>query len=134
VILITLTLGILIPDIEFVLGMVGSTIGSAICIIFPALMFIKLTTKNTTERLAAQFVLVVGVVMMIVGTYSNLQEANRSMDSIMEEKNLHIKVVEESLLKTPAPVLPTPVLSYIAVTNKSSVMDGVDAKGKLGKG
>ncbi len=43
VILLTLTLGIIIPDIEFVLGMVGSTIGCAICVVFPALIFIKLT-------------------------------------------------------------------------------------------
>ena len=92
----------MIPDIEFVLGMVGSTIGSAVGIIFPSLMFIRLTTKNTTERLLAQLIFVVGVAMMVVGTYSNLQEANRSMESIMEEKNMHIEQVEKSIgIKAP---------------------------------
>ena len=33
---------------------VGSTIGNVICIIFPAVIFVKLTSRNTTERLAAQ--------------------------------------------------------------------------------
>ena len=55
--------GIMIPDIEFVLGMVGSTIGSAITIIFPALTFLKLTTKNTTERIAAQVSIMDGLII-----------------------------------------------------------------------
>ena len=45
VILICLTIGILVPDIELVLGLVGSTMGSCVCTILPALMFLKLTTK-----------------------------------------------------------------------------------------
>ena len=93
----------MIPDIEFVLGMVGSTIGSAVGIIFPSLMYIKVQQKNTMDKSLAQLIFVVGVAMMVVGTYSNLQEANRSMESIMEEKNMHIKQVEKSLgVKTPA--------------------------------
>ena len=83
--------------------MVGSTIGSAVGIIFPSLMFIKAQQKNTMEKSFAQFIFVVGLAMMVVGTYSNLHEANRSMDSIMEEKNMHIEEVEKSLgVKTPA--------------------------------
>ncbi len=45
VILLTLALGVALPDIEFVLGMVGSTIGCAICVIFPSLIFLRLTSK-----------------------------------------------------------------------------------------
>jgi len=101
---VTLFLGVMIPDIEFVLGIVGSTIGSAVGIIFPSLMFIRVQQKNTMEKFFAQIILVIGVGMMVVGTYSNLNEANRSMESIMEEKNAHIELVEKSLgVKTPAP-------------------------------
>ena len=101
---VTLFLGVMIPDIEFVLGIVGSTIGSAVGIIFPSLMFIRVQQKNTMEKFFAQIILVIGVGMMVVGTYSNLHEANRSMESIMEEKNAHIELVEKSLgVKTPAP-------------------------------
>ena len=46
--------GILIPNIELVLGIVGSTIGVMICLIFPAAFFIAISTKNTNERLLAQ--------------------------------------------------------------------------------
>lgn len=49
-----LIVGIFIPSIELVIGLVGSTIGVAICIMFPASCFIKINKKNSTERLAAQ--------------------------------------------------------------------------------
>ena len=45
VILICLVIGILVPDIELVLGLVGSTMGSCVYTILPALMFLKLTNK-----------------------------------------------------------------------------------------
>ncbi len=137
VLLITLAVAIMIPDIEFVLGMVGSTIGSAICIVFPTLMFVKLTSKQTTERLAAQFVFVVGVSMMIIGTYSNLQEANRSMESIMEEKTLHLKQIEETLGKNPplGPINPIPTSSSTAakipllpVVNRDSAKKKIEGR------
>ena len=75
VILICLTIGILVPDIELVLGLVGSTMGSCVCTILPALMFLKLTTKDTTERLAARGVLAIGVCTLLLGTYVNLESA-----------------------------------------------------------
>jgi len=77
-ILFCLTIGILIPDIELVLGFVGSTMGASVCVIFPGAIFLKLSTKETTERLAARAVLVIGVVMLILGSYVNLEEASRS--------------------------------------------------------
>jgi len=49
-----LIIGLLIPNIELVLGLVGSTTGSVICLIFPSIMFIRVTSKKTTERLLAQ--------------------------------------------------------------------------------
>lgn len=56
VILITLIIGINTPDIEKVLGMVGSTIGNIVCILMPAAFFLKTTEneKNTTERIGAK--------------------------------------------------------------------------------
>merc|ERR1711874_603067 len=73
-IVIALIIGILIPDIELVLGLVGSTMGSAISIVFPAAVFIKLTTKDTTERVAAKAVFFIGIITIILGTYVNLFE------------------------------------------------------------
>ncbi|XP_031630114.1 putative sodium-coupled neutral amino acid transporter 10 [Contarinia nasturtii] len=71
-VLVALIMGILIPSIELIIGLVGSTIGVAICIMFPASCFIKINKKNSTERLAAQFLLVFGFLIMILGTYANL--------------------------------------------------------------
>lgn len=51
---VSLITGILIPNIEFVLGLVGSTIGVMICLIFPAMFFISISSKHTNERLLAQ--------------------------------------------------------------------------------
>lgn len=53
-VLVALIIGILIPSIELIIGLVGSTIGVAICIMFPACCFIKTNKKNSTERLSAQ--------------------------------------------------------------------------------
>jgi hypothetical protein len=54
IICISLTVGLLIPNIELVLGLVGSTIGVLICVMFPAVTFICISTKSTQERLLAQ--------------------------------------------------------------------------------
>lgn len=95
----TLVMGILLPDIEFVLGIVGSTIGNVICIIFPAVIFIKITSRNTTERLAAQAIFILGVILMILGTYVNLYEAD--MKTATKPK---IEIEEKPLLLVaPAP-------------------------------
>jgi solute carrier family 38 (sodium-coupled neutral amino acid transporter), member 10 len=46
--------GLLLPNIELVLGLVGSTIGTIICLLLPALMFTRLAQKYSSERLVAQ--------------------------------------------------------------------------------
>ena len=75
-VLSTLFIAIQIPDIELVLGIVGSTIGTVICILFPVSMFIKMVNANTTERLVAQAIFVIGVIVLVLGTYVTLYEAD----------------------------------------------------------
>lgn len=50
----SLFIGVLIPNIELVLGLMGSTIGVMICVLFPVTCFICLSPKNTNERIVAQ--------------------------------------------------------------------------------
>lgn len=50
----TLLISLMLPNIELVLGFVGSTIGVIICVIFPAACFICISLKNTNERILAQ--------------------------------------------------------------------------------
>lgn len=78
---ISLIIGILVPNIEFVLGIVGSTIGVMICLIFPAVFFISINSKNTNERLVAQGILIIGVWIMVLGTYANLYAMEESTNA-----------------------------------------------------
>ncbi|XP_044734885.1 putative sodium-coupled neutral amino acid transporter 10 isoform X2 [Chrysoperla carnea] len=72
IVVISCVTGLLIPSIELVLGLVGSTIGVMICVLFPATCFICMTTKNTNERIVAQIMLSIGILVMVLGTYANL--------------------------------------------------------------
>ncbi|XP_014205692.1 putative sodium-coupled neutral amino acid transporter 10 [Copidosoma floridanum] len=84
IVIISMVVGILIPSIEFVLGIVGSTIGVLICLIFPGMFFISISTKNTNERLLAQLLVIIGLWIMILGTYANLYAMEQSSNSQVE--------------------------------------------------
>ncbi|XP_076764392.1 uncharacterized protein LOC143431502 isoform X2 [Xylocopa sonorina] len=81
IIAVSLITGILIPNIEFVLGLVGSTIGIMICLIFPAVFFISISSKHTNERLLAQVILFIGICIMILSTYANLYALEESANT-----------------------------------------------------
>lgn len=51
---VSLVIGILLPSIELIIGLVGSTIGVAICVIFPASCFISAGKKHSGEVLVAK--------------------------------------------------------------------------------
>lgn len=92
---LALFVGILIPSIELVIGFVGSTIGLAICIMFPALCFIKVCQKNSTEKQLAQFILVFGFVLMVLGTYANLRAMDEKSSGSFEDEESILKRVEQ---------------------------------------
>lgn len=68
----SLVAGFVIPSVELVIGLVGSTIGIAICIVFPSCCFNKVSKKESTEKLLAKCMIVGGLCLMILGTYANL--------------------------------------------------------------
>ncbi|CAL1679531.1 unnamed protein product [Lasius platythorax] len=101
---ISLIIGILVPNIEFVLGIVGSTIGVMICLIFPAVFFISISSKNTNERLVAQGILIIGVWIMVLGTYANLYAMEESTNAklVITNKplgqiNLPLNIIKDDL-------------------------------------
>ncbi|XP_051168386.1 putative sodium-coupled neutral amino acid transporter 10 [Leptopilina boulardi] len=107
---ISLIMGILIPNIEFVLGIVGATIGVMICLIFPATFFISISSKNTNERLLAQVIAFVGLLIMILGTYVNLHAKGESLNPriiITTDKSVdQMNNLPFNLMKDDIPVIP----------------------------
>ncbi|XP_032664975.1 putative sodium-coupled neutral amino acid transporter 10 [Odontomachus brunneus] len=105
VVSISLIIGILVPNIEFVLGIVGSTIGVMICLIFPAVFFISISSKNTNERLLAQGILIIGVWIMVLGTYANLYAMEESTNTklavtnkpLAQINNLPLNIIKDDL-------------------------------------
>lgn len=84
-----LAASLLLPNVELVLGLLGASVGVLVCVAFPAACFLHLTCKNTNERVLAKVVLVLGLGIMVLGTYANLQAAEHApdkYDSITQER------------------------------------------------
>lgn len=70
--------GILIPNVEFILGINGAITGTLICYIFPALFFLRVMSSKAEGKTIAQIVLVLGVSILLVSTYSTLSSQDKS--------------------------------------------------------
>ncbi|KAE8573627.1 hypothetical protein A483_HHAL012046, partial [Halyomorpha halys] len=112
IVTLSLVIGLLIPNIELVLGLVGSTIGVVICVVIPAVIFISLSSKNNNERLLAKLLVFIGLIIMVLGTYANLyatEEAISKPDvkalrpplpqSIVDSKLPKVVIKDETLEK-----------------------------------
>ena len=82
-------MALLIPSVELIIGLVGSTIGVAICIMFPAASFRQIIKKESTERSLTQLIIVSGFCLMILGTYANLNAIDEQRSGAhLEEMHL----------------------------------------------
>ncbi|XP_058452630.1 putative sodium-coupled neutral amino acid transporter 10 [Malaya genurostris] len=109
IITVALCLGCIVPSIEVVIGLVGSTIGVAICIIIPAACYMHICKTNIAEKQLAQVMIALGLLIMILGTYANLVAINyvpeKSYDiaekKVTSPQALVVGKVEENLAKPP---------------------------------
>ncbi|XP_071966066.1 uncharacterized protein [Antedon mediterranea] len=82
IIALTLTLGILVKNVETVLALTGATLGSFICFILPAIIYIK--THGVANKGTAKFILVMGLSLTVIGLYHNLQATPNDDTAILE--------------------------------------------------
>ncbi|XP_013417027.1 putative sodium-coupled neutral amino acid transporter 10 [Lingula anatina] len=106
IVLFTLVLGILVPNIEFVLGLTGATMGSMICYIFPSVMFITVMSSSSGgSKSTAQMVLFLGVTILLASTYTTLQshdEAQSRQALVVPDDHQH-PVVDQGQAPTEPP-------------------------------
>lgn len=82
----SLIVGLLAPNIEVVLGLLGSTIGVVICVLCPPFMFLWISTKATTEKVLAQ-VRKSSLNWLLMFDYSYWKP--RTFTDVMRSRNLH---------------------------------------------
>lgn len=72
IVVATLIIGICIPNVEFVLGLVGATLGTAVCSVAPAWIYLQVAPSTSGERWIAKVLLVCGLGILVLGTAANI--------------------------------------------------------------
>lgn len=78
---LTVTLSLLFPHIEFILGIIGSTAGTVVCFVLPAYTFIKIGKHSRVELYSARLLLSIGLAIFIFCTYSTIHKANTNVSN-----------------------------------------------------
>ena len=94
----TVSLSIVVPHIEFVLSVIGSTTGTTICFILPGMIYTSLAEKDTTEKLLAKGLTGIGIFILIVCTFSTLNAGQDYHVHVTNEQvaaAVHPKFVQE---------------------------------------
>ncbi|XP_033738972.1 putative sodium-coupled neutral amino acid transporter 10 isoform X2 [Pecten maximus] len=107
IVLGSMTTGILVPNVEFVLAMNGATMGTLICYIFPAVFFLRVMTGSSDGKQIAQAVLIFGCLIMVLCTLTtlNAQEQGHGVEVVGRDgtvnKDLPVVSDKEKPLQPP---------------------------------
>ncbi|XP_050351959.1 putative sodium-coupled neutral amino acid transporter 10 isoform X2 [Nymphalis io] len=81
---LALLVSLVLPTVELVLGLAGATAGVLVCVVLPAAALLRATRGHSGERALAKFIVVLGLIILVLGTYANLQAAENSRDKYDE--------------------------------------------------
>ncbi|XP_057369669.1 putative sodium-coupled neutral amino acid transporter 10 isoform X3 [Daphnia carinata] len=81
----TLVIGICIPNVEFVLGLVGATLGTAVCCVAPAWIYLQVAPSTSGERWIAKVLFVCGLIILVLGTAANIYAEEEYSESHAED-------------------------------------------------
>ena len=84
--------GICIPNVEFVLGLVGSTLGTAVCSVGPAWIYLQVAPPSSSERFVAKVSTSYSVVFVRV--VDNLLNINFIVFSISPSCSTHLHFIQ----------------------------------------
>ncbi|SPP73464.1 putative sodium-coupled neutral amino acid transporter 10 [Drosophila guanche] len=124
IVVFSLCVALVIPSVELIIGLVGSTIGVAICIMFPASSFRKIIKKESMERTLAQFIFVSGFLLMILGTYANLN----AIDEKSSGPELNVVQMVTPLAPLPIGEFPKHLAKEPTEHEKSLLMEKLEAQ------
>ncbi|PAV71135.1 hypothetical protein WR25_07335 [Diploscapter pachys] len=120
---------IMIPNVEFILGLTGSLIGSIVSPILPCIIFICIGGRRGHSSLPyAKICLIIGIFMLLMSTWATLQSDRKSnvvekpkpKDSIVDHPDLEsLERLEEKVLD-----------SNMNISQKLNDIAGLAAKGQ----
>ncbi|CAI4227661.1 unnamed protein product [Auanema sp. JU1783] len=89
---------LLIPNVEFVLGLTGSLIGSLVTTIIPSVLYLSLIRRGSNLTTVAKLCMIVGFSIMLGSTWATLSADQRS--SMVEKPVPKDSVVDPPALKS----------------------------------
>ncbi|XP_031570569.1 putative sodium-coupled neutral amino acid transporter 10 [Actinia tenebrosa] len=128
VICATLNVGIFIPQIEFVLGITGATIGTLIILVLPASMYLNAIQDTQGEQKnMAKFTIVFGLICLVASTYSVLSVNNHSHH---ESSHPLPSTIKPAILVNTLPNTSDPVVGPIQAVKANGVKADVGLRNK----